>query len=51
MKKITFFSPLRVGLGLLGLVGLYFGKKYFNGGVSRLDNDMKGKIIIITGPI
>jgi retinol dehydrogenase-12 len=40
---------LKIGLGVTALAGLYFGKRYVNGGVCKLNADLKGQVVVVTG--
>ena len=34
---------------VIGLTALYFGRKFFQGGVCKVDRDLSGQVVIITG--
>ena len=36
-------------VGVIGLTTLYYGKKYFAGGVCKITKDLSGQVIVITG--
>lgn len=40
---------VQAGVGVLGLIGLYLGKQYFNGAVCTLNKSLERQVIIITG--
>lgn len=51
-STLSAITPTQYGYGALGLLGLYFGKKYFNGGTVSADllkSNLSGRIVIVTG--
>ena len=35
--------------GVIGLTGLYFGKRFFEGGVCNITKDLTGQVVVVTG--
>lgn len=42
-------NPKLLSLGVIGLTALAYGKSHFNGGVCKIEKNLSGKIVVITG--